>query len=103
MDLLSGRNGTQHPKAPTGWQPKRFDCHYLASVGRFAGDPDYTLRWPPELFEAELRRLLSRAERFVIGREWREEVEALLRGAFTSSIPSTDFGNILSGFDDEPF
>jgi len=75
-------------------------------MGRFADDPDYTLRWPPDIFEDELRRLIRRAESEGRGSEWRDEVCLLLRQAFSSTVPFEDFERVVDNFEDfgdEPF
>lgn len=83
-------------------------------MSRFDQDPDFTLEWPPELFETELRRLVVRCRQLGIDGDWRNEVETLLRQAFSSGAPCKQFENILDGltqrvyqggygFDEEPF
>jgi hypothetical protein len=76
-------------------------------MGRFAGDPEFTLRWPPSLLRKELRRLIDRARREGMTRDWQGEVELLLRQAFRSPVPQEDFGSLVNGVkvldDDEPF
>ncbi len=74
------------------------------NVGRFAGDPEYTLEWPPELFEHELRRLMGRL------RDHRDNAEAeishLLHEAFVSQQPSEEWERVQRlrwDPDEEPF
>jgi hypothetical protein len=73
-------------------------------VGRFAEDPEYTLEWPPELFQHELRRLMERLP----DREDRalEEISHLLGEAFVSRQPREDWERLRQlGWDpdEEPF
>lgn len=78
-------------------------------MSRFAGDPDYTLRWPRDIFIEELDRLLRRGETSGRDSDWEEEVAELLRQAFSSPVPANDFRKASSppaaGFDpnEEPF
>jgi hypothetical protein len=77
-------------------------------MGRFADDADYVLRWPPEIFEAEIRRLVLRAQSQGMTKEWEEEVTLLLQQAFVSSVPAEDFEKQLKIGDlwdaaEEPF
>lgn len=81
-------------------------------MGRFVGDSDYSLEWPAEIFEGEVRRLIDRGLSFGTDVRWREEVETLLRQAFSSAVPRNDFENAAArrpglaagyGFDEEPF
>ncbi len=69
-------------------------------MGRFASDPDYTLRWPPEVLRNELQRLTLRARQYGESGEWREEVDLLLRQAFPSNVPVEDFRSLVT---DESF
>lgn len=77
----------------------------------FVGDPDFTLRWPPEVFVEEAERLVRRGTARGAGHDWAEEVDLLLRQAFTSAVPADDFKQIMEtatpsptyGNDDEPF
>ncbi len=55
------------------------------------GDPDYTLRWPAELFSDEARRLVAAGRSTMPDDEWREAVETLLRQAFVGSKPIEEF------------
>lgn len=52
--------------------------------------PDYTLRWPRELFAQEARAILA-AQPVLIKGAWTDQVEWLLIEAFPSSTPVTDF------------
>lgn len=52
--------------------------------------PDYTLRWPRELFAQEARAILA-AQPVLIKGAWTAQVEWLLIDAFPSSTPVTDF------------
>lgn len=54
-------------------------------------DPDYTLRWPPELFAEEVRHLVVAARSGTLDDEWEEEVATLLRQAFDGSEPLEAF------------
>ena len=79
-------------------------------MGRFAGEPDYALTWPPESFAVELQRLVRRAKRYGMGSEWYVEVETLLGQAFSSPVPFGDFKHALEAktvtetfYEDEPF
>lgn len=75
-------------------------------MGRFANDPDYTLRWPSSVLDGELRRLIRRAETEGGGPEWQDEVRLLLRQAFSSTVPVEDFERVVDTYDafgDEPF
>lgn len=72
----------------------------------FAGDDDYALRWPADLFADELRRLVDRAR--PTDRQWVQEVELLLEQAFVSATPLEEFRRVVSGppgpsLDDVPF
>lgn len=55
-------------------------------------DPEYEIRWPSETLVAELDRLIARGRADRVGVEWQDEVETLLRQAFTSSVPQREFG-----------
>lgn len=52
--------------------------------------PDYTLRWPRELFAQEAQVLLD-AQPLVLEASWRGQVEWLLTEAFAASAPVVDF------------
>jgi hypothetical protein len=75
----------------------------------FLNDPDYALRWPPEVFRSEVERMIRRARQFDIDHSWRSEVDTLLRQAFVSSVPRQDFdrikGSAVPAYDpsEEPF
>ena len=73
-------------------------------------DPEYTLAWPAQIFSDELRRLIDRGERLGTDDNWYAEVETLLQQAFSSPVPSQDFGRVIArpapaGYDpaEEPF
>lgn len=75
-------------------------------MGRFASDPDYTMRWPMLILRSELDRLIVRGRVHGETQEWRQEVELLLRQAFSGSVPAEDFAKVAAGhwdYDDEPF
>lgn len=81
-------------------------------MGRFANDPDFTLVWPPDVFAEELQRLIRRGRKQGMTKEWAAEVELLLRQAFQSTVPVTDFTLLYEApdpsnggysFDEEPF
>lgn len=79
-------------------------------MSEWSSDPDYTLRWPPDVFAEEVRRLIKRAEQNLSGRDWEDEVETLLRQAFGSEVPIEDFRAATappqpwySTSDEEPF
>jgi hypothetical protein len=76
-------------------------------VSRLSDDPEFESEWPPGLFEEELRRLIRRGQEMGIDMDWRNEVETLLRHAFSSSVPLEQFVGILDGkvaeYDDDPF
>lgn len=74
------------------------------SVNYFLNNPDYALRWPPELFAEQVRRLYQRGEAWGVDHEWSQEVVVLLKQAFESSVPVADFSQIDRGrLDHEPF
>jgi hypothetical protein len=52
--------------------------------------PDYTLRWPWELFAQEGRALAS-SRPVLVTTPWSERVELLLEEAFATLVPRTDF------------
>lgn len=60
-------------------------------MGRFAGNPDYSLAWPSPIFRVELETLIEKASRVVNQQEWRVEIETLLRQAFLSETPLQEF------------
>lgn len=78
-------------------------------MGRFVDDADYTLDWPSTIFEDELRRLISLGREAGAGDKWYNEVETLLRQAFSSRVPLQDFQAVrqppstIGGYDSEPF
>jgi hypothetical protein len=87
------------------------DRDFGFTVNDYMKDPDYMLRWPPELFTEEIDRLIRRAMNFGLGAEWQEEVELLLRQAFSSPVPAEDFKKTFDlrasmaarDLDEEPF
>lgn len=75
-------------------------------MGRFVSDPDYTVRWPGSVLRHELDRLIMRGRVHGETEDWRQEVELLLRQAFSSSVPAEDFGKLGTvawDYGDEPF
>lgn len=73
-------------------------------MGRFAGDPEYRLEWPPELFEQELRRLIGRLRDH--GDRALDEIGYLLQEAFVSRQPAEDWERVQRARwepDEEPF
>ena len=83
----------------------------------YDNNPDYTLRWPKDLFAQEVELLVRRGDEMGAGSDWQEEVAVLLRQAFVSPIPVDDFEKVVraqaqrtaqarrpvSAVDDEPF
>ena len=57
-------------------------------------NPDYTLRWSPELFALEADLLVRRGEELGTGSDWQEEVALLLQEAFVSEVPANDFAKV---------
>lgn len=57
-------------------------------------NPDYTLRWPPELFALEAELLVRRGAELGTDSDWQEEVALLLRQAFVSLVPANDFERV---------
>jgi len=83
---------------------------YDRIVADFANNPDYALRWPPEIFAQELRLLINQATSYGIDDSWFEDVELLLRQAFDSQVPGDDFERVRRlpptpayNYDEEPF
>lgn len=81
-------------------------------VGQFANHPDYRLRWPADVFEAELATLIGEGHRDGTSIEWRDSVELLLRQAFGSDVPIEQFRKeydkpppapLAYDYDEEPF
>ena len=78
---------------------------------QFANHPDYRLRWPADLFRDALEPLLARGQREGGTREWRDDVELLLRQAFESPVPAEEFASewekptpkVTYDYDEEPF
>lgn len=72
-------------------------------------DPEYEIRWPREILGAELDRVIARGRADGCGAAWQEEVETLLRQAFSSQVPQRDFQERLNqssrmvSYDEEPF
>ncbi len=61
----------------------------------FDDNPDYALRWPPELFAREVELLVESGSERGMGSSWQSEVETLLLLAFESSAPAGDFKKTL--------
>lgn len=61
----------------------------------FDDNPDYALRWPPELFAREVELLVESGSERGMDSSWQSEVETLLLLAFESSAPADDFKQIL--------
>jgi len=61
----------------------------------FDDNPDYALRWPPELFAREVELLAESGSEQGMDSSWRSEVETLLLLAFESSAPADNFKKIL--------
>ncbi len=57
-------------------------------------NPDYTLRWPPELFALEADLLVRLSAELGTGSDWQEEVALLLQEAFVSQVPANDFAKV---------
>jgi hypothetical protein len=73
-------------------------------MGTFANNPDYELRWPPAIFESELRRLIAEGRRTGYDSEWDRSVEWLLRQAFGEGPAVTEFTRTKDWvLDEEPF
>lgn len=62
---------------------------------KFDDNPDYELRWPPELFAAEVKLLAESGVERSMDSNWQTEVETLLLLAFESPAPRDDFKEIL--------
>lgn len=54
-------------------------------------DPEFETRWPNETLGAELDRLIERGRGGRPNVDWQDEVETLLRQAFSSSVPQREF------------
>lgn len=63
----------------------------LLSAEYFKNNPDYTLRWPPELFVEEVSSLYRRGMTVGADDSWEREVARVLQEAFVSSVPAKDF------------
>lgn len=61
----------------------------------FEDNPDYALRWPPDLFAREVELLVQSGRERSMDADWRSEVETLLSLAFISAAPGDDFNQIL--------
>lgn len=68
----------------------------------FVDDPDFAIRWPPHLFADEAERLIRRAREVGTGDGWADDVELLLRQAFSTSEPAEAFNRILKSFSGLP-
>lgn len=72
-------------------------------------DPEYEIRWPSDILAAELERLITRAHDDRGDTAWSEEVETVLRQAFTSPVPQREFQERWNqssrkiDWDEEPF
>jgi hypothetical protein len=72
-------------------------------------DPEYEIRWPGDVLAAELDRLIARGRADGLDTTWQDEVETLLRQAFTSLVPQRAFqeqwhrSSRTSDYDEEPF
>ena len=64
-------------------------------VGYYDNNPDYTLRWPPELFAQEAGLLVRRGTELGTDTDWQHEVSVLLQQAFVSPVPVEDFGKVI--------
>ena len=61
----------------------------------FDNNPDYSLRWPPELLAREVELLVESGSERGMDSSWQSEVETLLLLAFESSAPADDFKKVL--------
>lgn len=68
----------------------------------FDDNPDYALRWPPELFAREVELLVQRGQERSMDSNWRSEVETLLSLAFVSAAPGDDFNKIFKAHVQRP-
>ena len=74
------------------------------TVEYFMNNPDYSLRWPSELFAEEVKSLYRRGMTVGADYDWEREVVRLLQEAFVSSVPAKDFERKrLKKYDAEPF
>ena len=62
----------------------------------FDNNPDYALRWPPELLAREVELLSRSGRERGMDSDWRSEVETLLSLAFASPVPADDFARVLT-------
>lgn len=62
--------------------------------------PDYTLRWPPQLFVSELRTLADDLEH---GRASDDDIEWLLTEAFIADKPADDYRAFTADASDHPW
>ncbi|WP_420621945.1 hypothetical protein [Candidatus Poriferisodalis sp.] len=65
-------------------------------MDQFVDNPDYTLRWPPDLFAREAHRLVTRPIHVSEASRWSNEAEHLLDEAFTSGSAARDLRRILN-------
>ena len=72
-------------------------------------DPEYQIRWPNDVLAAELDRVIARGRSGTPDTEWQDEVDTLLRQAFTSLVPQREFQDQWNqssrkiNYDEEPF
>src|SRR6266536_4391534 len=71
---------------------------YLVAVYATIDPDDFELRWPPQLFIDEAKRLRSRKG----SSDWMSDVEWLLTDAFVSTEPAEVFSHLSSGAWGEP-
>jgi len=71
---------------------------YLVAVPATFDPNNYELRWPPQLFADEAKRLRDRKG----SSDWTSDVEWLLREAFVSTEPAEVFSQLSSGDWGEP-
>ena len=63
-------------------------------MDHFVDNPDYTLKWPPDLFAHEARRLVTRPIHASQVSRWMSEAEHLLEEVFTSSSAARAFRHV---------
>jgi hypothetical protein len=72
-------------------------------------DPEYEIRWPSDILAAELDRLIAYGRADKLDALWQDEVETVLRQAFTSLVPQREFQEQWNqssrklNYDEEPF
>ena len=72
-------------------------------------DPEYQIRWPNDVLAAELDRVIALGRSGTPDTEWQDEVDTLLRQAFTSPVPQREFQDQWNqssrkiNYDEEPF